>query len=186
MGRLKDKLFGTSKESEEHYYEPEQVPEERYSEPYPEEYQQDEQTYTPEQRRQMEEYYRQQNEAYYAQQQDLERKEIDASAPLAILDEIKHRPSRKGTFPTVIQGKAVDLHALEAYVLKISPYIMRTILRYRTIRTMEEARNVAGRKPMKLNSKTLMLILLASGMAILGIIMIFFMPQIMQMFKGGI
>jgi len=171
MGRLRDKLMGKS--NEEEAYQPEEYPEEMYQEQYPEEYYEEQYPQEPQPQ--------QQPEARY-----YERKEIDASAPLAILDEIKNRPSRKGTFATVIQGKAVDLHALEAYVLKISPYIMRTILRYRTIRTMEEARNVAGRKPMKMNSKTLMLILLAAGMAILGIIMIFFMPQIMQMFKGGI
>jgi len=171
MGRLRDKLMGKS--NEEEAYQPEQYPEEMYQEQYPDEYYEEQYPQEPQPQYQPE-------ARYY------ERKEIDASAPLAILDEIKNRPSRKGTFPTVIQGKAVDLHALESYVLKISPYIMRTILRYRTIRTMEEARNVAGRKPMKMNSKTLMLILLAAGMAILGIIMIFFMPQIMQMFKGGI
>ena len=171
MGRLKKKL-GLNKVDEEKYYQseggdrnPQEYDEGQYyeDEPYDEE--------------------------YYEEEYDdrrLERKEIDSRAPLAILDEIEDRPSYKGTFKTIVQGKPVDLHSLENYVLKISPYVMRTLLRYRTIRTMEEARNVAGRKPVKFDSKMLILLLLAVGMGILGIIVIVFLPDIMNMFKGGI
>jgi len=179
MGRLRKKRGeieeGTDASKQLPFYQPIEreediYPEEQYQEEYQEEYYPEEEHPYPEER--------------YPKY--LERKEKDASAPLAILDEIKEKPSRPGTFKTVIQGKPIDLHSLESYVLKISPYVMRTILRYRTIRTMEEARNVAGRKPVKFNSKTLILILLAVGMAVLGIIFIFFMPEIMQMFKGGL
>ena len=42
------------------------------------------------------------------------------------------------------------------------------------------------RSSFKMNGKTIILILLAVGMAVLGIIMMVFMPQIMEMFQGGI
>jgi len=171
MGRLRDKLTGNVNTEEAPHYQP---VDEGVRERYPEEYEQyPEEYYSPE-------------EYYPPDDRYVERREKNAYAPLAILDEIKERPSKKGVFKTIIQGKPVDLHALESYVLKISPYMMRTILRYRSIRTIEEARNVAGRKPMKFNSKSLILLLLAIGLGVLGIIFIFFMPQIMQMFKGGV
>lgn len=190
MGRLFDKLSGKKrrKKDEEQYYQPEggeeYYPEEnQYYEEQPQEYQRPP---VPQSQQPVPIDPRIRSEEYQTQERPIERKEKDPRAPLAILDDIKDKPSYKGTFKTMIQGKVVDLHTLENYVLKISPYVMRTLLRYRTIRTMEEARNMAGRKPVKLNSKMLILLVLAVGMAILGIIVIFFLPDILNMFKGGL
>jgi len=187
MGRLFDKLSGRKRKDEKQEYYQQEGGEEYPPEEYYDEYQQPQQPQQPYPQqidpRLLEEYRRQYEEEC---ERPLERKEKDARAPLAILDEIKDRPSYNGTFKTKIQGKPVDLHSLENYVLKISPYVLRTLLRYRTIRTMEEARNVAGRRPVKMNSKMLILIILAVGMALLGIVMIFFLPDIMNMFKAGI
>lgn len=109
------------------------------------------------------------------------------NAPLSILDEIKNNPSPKGTFPVVIQGVPVDLHSLEGYMLKVSPYDMRTLQRFEKARLIEEIKNY-GRfgGGTKFNMKTILIILLAAGMAVVGIILVMYMPQIMAFFKGGI
>jgi len=109
------------------------------------------------------------------------------NSPLAILDEIKKAPSPKGMFPMLIGGRPVDLHAIEDYVVRISPYNIKTILRYHNARTIEEIKGY-GRfgGAMKMNGKTILIILLAIGMAIGGIFFIMFLPQIMQSFQAGI
>ena len=53
----------------------------------------------------------------------------DGDNPLSILDEIKAQPSSKGTYPMLIGGRPVDLHVLEDYITKISPFALKTILR---------------------------------------------------------
>jgi len=106
--------------------------------------------------------------------------------PLAILDEIKRNPSPKGTHPIMIGGRPLDLHALENYVVKVSPYHLRTILRYHNARTIEEVKNYSQRFGVaKLKGSTLLVILLAVGMGILGIVMMFFLPDIIATFSGG-
>lgn len=104
--------------------------------------------------------------------------------PLAILDEIKKVPAPEGTHKTIIGGKSVDLFALEQYILKISPYSLRTILGYREIRTLEMLGNSSKRK--KTNSKTLLYILIAAGALIAGLAIIFFMSNadFSSMFQG--
>lgn len=161
IGRLRDGFFGNRKpeEPQEEYYE------EEYYEPQPVPQQQQPQ-YQP---------------AYYD-----ERPEIQPDAPIQVLNDIKRTPSQPHVFETIIQGIPIDLHSLENYVIKISPYAMTTILRYRTIRTLEESRNLlSGRIGKKLNSSMIILLILAIGMGVLGIMMIFFMPDIMNFFKGG-
>ena len=106
--------------------------------------------------------------------------------PLSILDEIKAKPSPKGTFPMLIGGRPLDLHVLEDYITKISPFALKTILRYHNARTIEELKGYSGRGSLKLKSGTIILILVAIGLAIGGIIMLLYMPQIMSYFKGGI
>ena len=106
-------------------------------------------------------------------------------SPLAILDEIKEMPTPKGTYPTVIGGRSVDLHVLEDYIVKISPYSLKTILRYNNARMIEEIKNYsrlggAG----KISSRFWILLLLGLGLAAVGVMIIFFMPQIVSMFSG--
>jgi len=129
-----------------------------------------------------EQQYQQPQEEYYQP----EEQPMDTS-PLSILEEIQKIPSPKGTFPLLIGGKPVDLHAIEDYVVRISPFNIKTILRYHNARTIEEVKGY-GRfgGSLKVNSKTILIILFAVGMAVLGILFIFFMPQIMQSFQAGI
>jgi len=106
--------------------------------------------------------------------------------PLAIVKDIKRSPSPKGTIPTIIGGIPVDLHILEDYLVKTSPYAIKTIMRYHSARTIEEMRGTAGSSRVKMNSKSLILIILCIGMAVLGILMLTVLPNILSMFSGGI
>lgn len=111
---------------------------------------------------------------------------LNKATPLSILDEIKNKRIPKGTAPVLIQGIPVDLHSLEDYIISISPYNIKTLMRYNNARILEEIKGYSKFGTGKINSKMLILIMLAAGMAVLGIIMIMFMPQIMAMFQGGI
>jgi hypothetical protein len=62
---------------------------------------------------------------------------------------------------------------------------LKTILRYHNARTIEEIKNYAklgggG----KLNTKFWLMILLFAGIAVLGILVLIFLPQIMEFFQG--
>ena len=123
---------------------------------------------------------------YVPQYRERPQRQNDGESPLSILDEIKSRPAPKGSAPVMIGGRPVDLHDLEEYVIKISPYSLKTILRYHNARTIEELKSYSRMPSMKMNSKTLILIMVAVGMAILGFVFVFFMPEILAMFQGGI
>lgn len=107
-------------------------------------------------------------------------------SPLSILDEIKKVRTPKGTFATMIHGIPVDLHALEDYIIRISPYNIKTLMRYHNARTLEEIKGYSRYGGMKVNSKAILIILLAVGMAVGGIFLIFFMPKILQSFQMGL
>lgn len=114
------------------------------------------------------------------------KEQYDYQNPLAILDEIKKRPTPKGAKAIMIGGRPLDLHILEDYVVKVSPYHLRTILRYHNARTIEEIKNYSqrfGGKGMKMS--TIILILLVIGMGVLGVVLMLFLPDIMAMFQGG-
>ena len=117
---------------------------------------------------------------------DDEEEERDDRSPLSIIKEIKENPSQKGTFKTMIGGVPVDLHVLEDYIVRTSPFALKTVMRYHNARNMEEIKNYSRGPNLKMNSKTIIWIILAIGMAMLGIFMMMFMPQIMEMFQGGI
>ena len=106
--------------------------------------------------------------------------QIEERSPLSILDEINERPSEKGTHPIQIGGRPIDLHVLEDYVVKISPYSLRTILRYHNARTIEEMKGYSKGVGLKMSSGTIILIMLIIGMAIVGILMMTMFPDMMQ------
>ena len=191
-------------EPQQQPYEEEEI---RQFEPVPDQYQSDQyqqpqqpqpplqQELTPEliqeiQQMQMEEQLRQQQMQQGIPSQPMsyqpEVPDNKGDNPLSILDEIKAKPSPKGTFPMLIGGRPLDLHVLEDYITKISPFALKTILRYHNARTIEELKGYSGRGSLKLKSGTIILILVAIGLAIGGIIMLLYMPQIMSYFKGGI
>lgn len=106
--------------------------------------------------------------------------------PLSILDEIKARPSPKGTLPVMIGGRPIDLSVLEDYALRISPYSLKTILRYHNARTIEEIKGYGRGTAVKMNMKGILLILLAVGMGVVGLFVMMYMPEIMAYFQGGV
>jgi hypothetical protein len=123
---------------------------------------------------------------YTKRQREVEEERFQNN-PMAILDEIKKAPSPKGTHPIIIGGRPIDLHMLEDYVIRTSPYSLKTIMRYHNARTIEEIKGYAkGFGGKGINGRTILLIMLAIGMAVIGIMVIFFMPQIMEFFQGGI
>lgn len=109
------------------------------------------------------------------------------TTPLAIAKEVRKRPSLKETLPTVIGGVPVDLHILEDYLVKTSPFALKTIIRYHNARTVEEIKGYgkAG-VGVKLNSKTIILVLLCVGMAVLGLLMLTIMPELLETFSGSV
>jgi len=177
VGRLIDRIKGRNYDSnispeELQYYQAQQgyvQPEDGYYEEQQPQYVQEPQ------------YVQQQRRYYEEPEEDIEVKET----PMTIMKDIKKDPSPKGTYPTVIGGMPVDLHILEDYVIRSSPYALKTILRYHHARDVEEMKGY-GRSKMNINGKTIMLIILAVGMALLGIFVIMFLPNILKMFQGGI
>ena len=134
-------------------------------------------SYSPEQLAEMSGHVSEQTAGYHS--------EPDKS-PLAILDEIKLNPSPKGSYPTIIGGRPVDLHDLEDYLLKISPYSLKTIMRYHQARTIEELRRYSKGKGSTFNMKIIWIILMIMGMIGLGVFIILFLPQIMGGMKNMI
>ena len=136
----------------------------------------------------IEEYYQ---EEYPSQQTQIMRQrpneeEERDNSPLSIVKEIKENPSQKGTFETLIGGIPVDLHILEDYLVRTSPFALKTVMRYHNARNMEEIKNYSRGPNLKVNSKMWVMVILLIGVVCLGVFMIMFMPQIMAMFQGGV
>ena len=109
----------------------------------------------------------------------------DDRSPLSIVKEIKENPSQKGTFATVIGGVPVDLHILEEYLVRTSPFALKTVMRYHNARNMEEIKNYSRGPNLKVNSKFWILIIVAVAIIFLGLFLILFFPKIMASFQGG-
>lgn len=121
------------------------------------------------------------HEAYLRKLAEEEHEKKDES-PLSIYDEIKAKPIPKGHLPVMIGGRPLDLHALEDYVVKISPFSLKTVLRYHNARTIEEIKGYSKGTNIKLNAGMIIFIIFAIGLAIVGIIIVFYLPELMAMF----
>lgn len=110
----------------------------------------------------------------------------DTRSPVKLALEIEKRPTPKGVLEITIGGRPIDLHALEDYMVwKINPYNMKTLMRYHNAKTMEEIKSYSRRRSGGgMPFRTIMLIMLLIGMSVVGLIMVMFMPQIMQFFRG--
>ena len=206
FNRFRRNLSPPSNNPEQNQYE--QPNEEYQDQEYNQEYQQQSQHYPDEQQElnpdllqeiqqmQREEQLRQQGiqpqeqyqqQQYQQPQQQYDQDETrDGDNPLSILDEIKAQPSPKGTYPLLIGGRPLDLHVLEDYITKISPFALKTILRYHNARTIEELKGYSGRGSLKLKGGTILLIMLALGLAAAGIFVMMYMPELMATFQGGL
>jgi len=111
----------------------------------------------------------------------------DTKNPNLVASEIENKPAPKGMMWMNIGGRPIDLHELEDYLVwKTSPFVMKTLMRYHNAKTMEDIKNYSRGRTSNVNSRFFIMLLLCIGIAVLGIVMIFFMPQIMEFFKGGI
>ena len=154
---------------DEYYEQNPPMPQQQYQEPYPEQYIDPRRIQAP--------------PPDYIQQAEQQAQE---QSPLSILDEIQDTPSEKGTHQVLIGGRPIDLHVLEDYVVKISPYSLKTILRYHNARTIEEMKGYSKGVGLKIKGSTILIIMLAMGLAIIGIMMMTMFPQLMQGFAGGV
>lgn len=110
----------------------------------------------------------------------------DSRSSVKLASKIEKNPTSKGVLELKIGGRPIDLHALEDYMVwKINPYNMKTLMRYHNAKTMEEIKSYSRRRSGRgMPLRTIMLIMLLIGLATVGLIMIMFMPQIMQFFRG--
>lgn len=123
-------------------------------------------------------------------EQQREREEADSGFgdtrnPVSIAKNVENHPTPPGICEIMIGGRPIDLHAFEDYLVwKVSPYQLRTLLRYHNARTIEEIKNYSLRPALKLKSGTLVLIVAAILMLIGGLAIFIFMPELTAMFKG--
>lgn len=116
----------------------------------------------------------------------------ESRSPAKLAGEIERDPSPKGSLEVMIGGRPIDLHQLEDYLVwKTSPYVIKTLMRYHNAKTVEEVKGYAlprfglsGRKGGGGGGRTLLLILGLAGVAIVGFLILMFMPQILDFFKG--
>lgn len=109
----------------------------------------------------------------------------DSRNPVNIARSVERKPTPPGICEMMIGGRPIDLHAFEDYLVwKVSPYQLRTLLRYHNARTIEEIKNYSLRPTLKMKSGTLVLLVLAVLMLVGGLAIFMFMPELTAMFKG--
>jgi len=109
----------------------------------------------------------------------------DTRNPVAIAKGVENNPVPHGICQVMIGGRPIDLHMFEDYMVwKVSPYQLRTLLRYHNARTIEEIKNYSLRPTLKMKSGTLILIIVAILMLVGGLAIFMFMPEITAMLQG--
>ncbi len=179
MGRLSKRLGHNQPIDSSNYQRPEET-----------EHQPENQNVNPQE---LEEYYnnlRQQRmhlQTQKTQQTDYSPEYGDTKNPNIIATEIENKPAPKGTVWMNIGGRPIDLHELEDYLVwKTSPFVMKTLMRYHNAKTMEDIKNYSRGGGTVISSRFVIMLILCIGMAVIGIVMLLFMPQILGFFKGGI
>ena len=182
LGRLRERNKRYSRAGEKDLYE------DIDQQPSPEETQMDDFSHGPQQfpQTQMRDFQPEPRQFQY-QKKFIKDDYGDSRSPVKLASEIEKRPTPKGVLEVTIGGRPIDLHALEDYMVwKINPYNMKTLMRYHNAKTMEEIKSYSrrGSGGGGMPFRTIMLIMLLIGMSVVGIIMVMFMPQIMQFFRG--
>jgi len=107
--------------------------------------------------------------------------------PIQVSRDIKKAPTPKGYFRTIISGVPVDLHSLEDYIVKTSPFAIKTLMRFENARNVEEIKQYStkstGKK--KLGIGFFLMILFLIIMVVVGILLMMKGPQIIEFFKFG-
>lgn len=111
----------------------------------------------------------------------------DTRDSVKIATEIEDYPTPPGICEVMIGGRPIDLHTFEDYMVwRISPYQMRTVLRYRTARIMEEIKNYSSSPKARMGGNFFVMIIFIAIMLVAGLAIFMFMPQITAFFKGFI
>ena len=84
----------------------------------------------------------------------------------------------------LLGGKPVDVHVLQDYLPEIDSYQIKTVIRSRIFRKMEELNRFTEVGHHKFNWGLIILILFIIGILALGIIIVMYYPQISAWFKG--
>jgi hypothetical protein len=116
-----------------------------------------------------------------AYQQEI--KAIESTNPHSLYKDIITKPTSKGKFPVTIMGRPLDLAKLENYlVYRISPKTVTTLMRYNDSLVRAETLGFLKRKPIKMKSGILWIILGAAIIVILGYILL--TTDMSSLFKG--
>lgn len=108
----------------------------------------------------------------------------ESKMPLGELYDIKRDPVPKSVCEEEIYGVPMDWHDLENFVIKLSPTNYVTMLKLRDQDKADYDKRFKVRKSM-MSGKIIILILVAVGLAIGGVIMLMFMPEILAFFQQG-
>lgn len=84
----------------------------------------------------------------------------------------------------LLAGKPVDVHILSDFLPDIDQLKIKTVIRQRVFRKLEELRRFEPQKKIKFNWGMVLLILLAVGLLLLGIIIVMYWPQIQHALSG--
>lgn len=120
-----------------------------------------------------------------------EEEELVRESPRKLASLIKRKPSPKGALGIKIGGRPIDLHQLEKYLVwQISPYILSTINSYNSSRQIEQMQNYRRKgfsqvgATKKGSGRLLMWLVIFGALLGLGVILLLYMPQIMNFFRG--
>jgi hypothetical protein len=118
-----------------------------------------------------------------AEKHQAELRAIESTNPHSLYKDVVTRPSQKGKFATTIMGRPIDMSKLENYlVYRISPRSVTTLMRYNDSLVRSEVLGFGKRRPIKMKSGILWIII---GAALILLIGYFLMTQDMSgMFQG--
>jgi len=100
---------------------------------------------------------------------------------LGIINDIKDNPIPKGIATEEIGGVPIDWHELENFVVSISPTKFVNLLKLQKQMIKEYGIRFRSSKP-GISGKIILLLLLAIGMGVLGLLVILYLPNILEMF----
>lgn len=103
---------------------------------------------------------------------------------LGVIEDIKVEPIPVGVGTEEIGGVPMDWHDLEKFVVSISPTKFVTLLKLQKQMIKDYGLRFTGQRK-AISGKIILLILMAVGLAVIGILVMMFMPEIMAMFGGG-
>jgi hypothetical protein len=119
----------------------------------------------------------------YISTEDAELERAEREGPLGVINEIKEDPIPIGVNREVICGTPIDWHAIEDFTVSISPYKFVTLMKLNKQILREQLMKYA-KKPSQISGKFLIMLLVIGGLAILGIVVIMYLPKIIAMFGG--